>query len=363
VSGRIRTVKPEWLEDELLAAASDEARVLSIALILMADDYGRGRGAIAVIATGAWRYQMERDDGAHAPLILARASRALRELHAIRFVDLYEVDRQRYFAIRNWSKHQKVDKPSRPRIPAPPPAESQENAHPREEVASPPRDSRETVDESSRLTCTSDLRSGPPTTDHDQRSRAVDSTPPEAEAPANEPPPESKRRDRRADTSALGIPAKPAAPQSVSRLRRFADAYAAAYKGATGRVWLAASALDAIERGAPMLAHRSHEEHLAAIVAWLDAQPDDQQTAVLRGAFADEWMRGAGFPLASIAKDPGRFTQPPPRKLPPDKLAGSGKEPAIVAQIRAHDDAMKSARSEAVPPPLDFASMLKGIPS
>jgi hypothetical protein len=54
MSGRIRTIKPEWLEDELLAAASDEARVLSVALILMADDYGRGRASLATIAAGAF---------------------------------------------------------------------------------------------------------------------------------------------------------------------------------------------------------------------------------------------------------------------------------------------------------------------
>lgn len=142
---RIRSVKPEWLDDELLAAASDEARVLSIALLLMSDDYGRGRASLATIAAGAWRFQMERDDGAHAPEVLARASRALRELVEMRFVVLYEVDRQRYFAIRNWAKHQKVDRPSAPRIPAPPDAGNPENPDPREPPSEPSRVSRETV--------------------------------------------------------------------------------------------------------------------------------------------------------------------------------------------------------------------------
>lgn len=119
MTGRIRTVKPEWLEDELLASASDEARVLSVALILMADDYGNGRAALASIASGTWRFQMEENGGEKAPEVLAKASRGLRELVAIRFVELYDIGKQRYFAIRNWKRHQRVDKPGKPHVPGP----------------------------------------------------------------------------------------------------------------------------------------------------------------------------------------------------------------------------------------------------
>lgn len=140
--GRIRTVKPEWLEDELLAAASDEARVLSIALILMADDYGNGRASMAQIASEAWRYELERDDGEHARETLAKASRASRELLAIGFLEMYEVDSQKYFHLRNWSKHQKVDHPGSPRIPGP---KTATNPTIRESVARPSRDQRETL--------------------------------------------------------------------------------------------------------------------------------------------------------------------------------------------------------------------------
>ncbi len=164
MSGRIRTLKPEWLEDELLASASDAARTLSVALILMADDYGRGRGSNAEIAMTCWRFEMAREDGVHAPEVLARASRAFRELLAMRFVERYQVDGQTYFAIRNWSKHQKVDKPSRPRIPEPPPPESPTVPSVPETLASPSRDSREplaSTPEDPRA------RSGPPTSDLD----------------------------------------------------------------------------------------------------------------------------------------------------------------------------------------------------
>ncbi len=147
MTGRIRTLKPEWLEDELLAAASDSARMLSAALMLMADDYGRGRGSIATVAAEAWRFELERDDGAHARECLAKVSRVLQELCGIRFVLLYEVDGQRYFAIRTWKRHQKVDHPSKPRIPEPDPKEWAAFCNSRESLREPSRESRETLGE------------------------------------------------------------------------------------------------------------------------------------------------------------------------------------------------------------------------
>lgn len=107
---RIRSIKPEWLDDEHMAMASPEARVLSIALIVLADDYGNGR--------------------AGAPLLLGRVfpskpietlTRALDELVSFRYVRLYDLDGQRYFSIRKWSEHQRVDKPGAPKVPGPPP--------------------------------------------------------------------------------------------------------------------------------------------------------------------------------------------------------------------------------------------------
>jgi hypothetical protein len=120
LTGRIRSIKPEWLEDELLAAASDEARVLSVGLLLLADDYGNGRASIATIAASVWRFALERDDGAGAPETLAKASRAFRELVKIRFIGCWSESGQRYFTLRNWRKHQRVDKPGKHLVPAPP---------------------------------------------------------------------------------------------------------------------------------------------------------------------------------------------------------------------------------------------------
>lgn len=119
MSGRIRTVKPEWLEDEKLCSLSDEARVLSIALIVMADDYGNGRGNERRIASQVWGY--------HPREGLARVSRACIELSEIGFVRFYEVAGERYYHVTHWTRHQRVDKPGKPRVPAPNSRESRES--------------------------------------------------------------------------------------------------------------------------------------------------------------------------------------------------------------------------------------------
>lgn len=107
MSGRIRSIKPEWLEDERMAMASSDARVLSIALLLLADDHGNGRASLVMLAGRVFPGKA-----------LETVAKALAELEGW-FVSLYEVEGQHYFSIRNWEKHQKVDKPGKPRVPKP----------------------------------------------------------------------------------------------------------------------------------------------------------------------------------------------------------------------------------------------------
>lgn len=109
MSGRIRTLKPEWLEDELLQESSSDARVLSLALILLADDHGNGRGSEKFLAGQVFPGQ---------PIKVTRD--AMARLTEIRFCQFYGVDGQRYFSIRNWAKHQRVDKPGKNKVPEPP---------------------------------------------------------------------------------------------------------------------------------------------------------------------------------------------------------------------------------------------------
>jgi len=107
MAGRIRTIKPEWLEDERMVLASPAARVLSIGLILLADDHGRGVGNADLISSRIF------------PGHSRESREAFRELLDMGFFRLYTVRGQTFFEIANWTKHQRVDKPGKPRVPDP----------------------------------------------------------------------------------------------------------------------------------------------------------------------------------------------------------------------------------------------------
>lgn len=124
---RIRTIKPEWLDDEGISLASSDARTMSIALIIMADDEGRGRANPTMLAGRVF-------PGVANPR--ETSAKALDDLAKLRYVILYESDGQQYYAIRNWKKHQKVDKPRKSQLPPPPSdnhSESNDSSLPRED--------------------------------------------------------------------------------------------------------------------------------------------------------------------------------------------------------------------------------------
>jgi len=135
---RIPTVKPEWLEDEKLGALEDSARLLGIALILLSDDHGRGRAHPLRIAAVLWGYQ--RDHEAQ----VRKAREGLASLSRAGYIELYEVRGQSYYLISNWNKHQRVDKPSKPRHPGPDEADPKPPP-PRLTSGEPSRDPRETL--------------------------------------------------------------------------------------------------------------------------------------------------------------------------------------------------------------------------
>lgn len=107
---RIRTLKPEFLEDERVAALSDRAFRLLIGSILLADDYGNFRGAITYLRGQVFWGREE--------VSPKEVTDTLAELVAAHFLQPYEQDGQKYLHIRTWAKHQKVDHPSKPRVPA-----------------------------------------------------------------------------------------------------------------------------------------------------------------------------------------------------------------------------------------------------
>lgn len=152
---RIRSLKPEILEDAVTAALSDVAFRTFVGFILLADDYGRLRAEPGwLLGQIFWSRDPSRE--------FREAFReALSELTRGRLVTFYELDGQRYAEIRNWAKHQKVDHPGKPRVPAP----AEHDAPP------PSREPRETLAPDQDQDPEEDLGSGSPTPSEITRAR------------------------------------------------------------------------------------------------------------------------------------------------------------------------------------------------
>lgn len=105
---RIRTIKPEFWQDERLSNMPRDARLLFIGLWNVADDYGRLRGHPAFIRGQVFPYD-EDIDVEELLNILARGGRIVR----------YERDGQRFIWIRHFSEHQKMDKRTDSKLPEP----------------------------------------------------------------------------------------------------------------------------------------------------------------------------------------------------------------------------------------------------
>jgi hypothetical protein len=95
----------------------------------LADDYGNGRAGPVYLSSRVFP----------ASESLETLKDALEELVRIRYVILYVVDGQRYFHIRNWGKHQKVNHPGKPLVPEFT-AETKEASRDSQETLSPDRD-------------------------------------------------------------------------------------------------------------------------------------------------------------------------------------------------------------------------------
>ncbi len=106
---RIRTIKPEFPQSETIGRLSRDARLLFIQLWTIADDAGRARGASRALASLLYPYD---DD---APKLI---DGWLAELEDQLCIARYEVEGSTYLEITNWLKHQKIDRPSKSRLPS-----------------------------------------------------------------------------------------------------------------------------------------------------------------------------------------------------------------------------------------------------
>lgn len=107
---RIRTIKPEFPESESMGRISRNARLCFIMLWTISDDAGRLRGNSRMLASLLFPYDDDAKD-----LI----PEWLDELESEGCIRRYIVGKDSYIQIENWLSHQKVDKPSPSKIPAP----------------------------------------------------------------------------------------------------------------------------------------------------------------------------------------------------------------------------------------------------
>lgn len=105
---RIRTIKPEFPQSEVIGTISREARLLFIQLWTIADDHGRCRSAIRYLCGQLYPY----DDDA-----IDLICDWLQELEAADLIARYTVDGSQYMEIVGWSKHQRVDNAGKSHIP------------------------------------------------------------------------------------------------------------------------------------------------------------------------------------------------------------------------------------------------------
>jgi len=127
---RIRSLKPEFPQSESMGRVSRDARLTFLCLWTIADDEGRTRGHSRALASLLYPYD---DD---APALI---DGWLHELEHEGCIVRYVLDGTHYLQICNWLKHQKIDKPSKSRIP------------PQREVSTSPREDSRTLDDGSRI--------------------------------------------------------------------------------------------------------------------------------------------------------------------------------------------------------------------
>ena len=109
-----------------------ETRLMFIGLWSYVDDNGVGVDRDAIIAADLFADDMARDPRE----TLARIQRGLATLSEAGMITRYTVENRDYLHVSNWEKHQRIDRPNKPRLPLP----TSENA----EIATHSRDSRET---------------------------------------------------------------------------------------------------------------------------------------------------------------------------------------------------------------------------
>lgn len=107
---RIRSIKPEFWGDEKLSQLSFLSRLIYIGMWNFADDFGVIKGKNTWLKSQIFPYNN---------FEISEFDAALDELKNIKRILLFKVENEDYFYLPNFLKHQKIDKPSKVKNPAP----------------------------------------------------------------------------------------------------------------------------------------------------------------------------------------------------------------------------------------------------
>ncbi len=133
---RIRSIKPEFWTSDDIADLCWDTRLIFIGIWSYVDDNGVGRDVPKLIVADLFPLE---DDPRET---LATVSRGLRTLHEAGLIERYSVEGRPYLSVTGWNKHQKIDRPSKPRYPIP----TCGNAVPMDRLDEPSRQSRDSLD-------------------------------------------------------------------------------------------------------------------------------------------------------------------------------------------------------------------------
>ena len=108
---RSRIVKPEFWDDEKLSTVSRDARLTFIGMRTHSDDYGVVKGHHAWLKHHIFPYD---------EIKITEFQKWITELENIGVIMSYAVNGEKYYNIKNFTKHQTINRPSLAKNPSPP---------------------------------------------------------------------------------------------------------------------------------------------------------------------------------------------------------------------------------------------------
>ena len=121
---RNRMIKTDFWDDEKLATISRDSRLTFIALWNLSDDYGVVKGNSVWLKNHIFSYDEK--------LKLAEFETWLNELIDIKVIYTFNSNSEKYYYIKNFLEHQKINRPSTKRNPEPPDNILEDSLHPHE---------------------------------------------------------------------------------------------------------------------------------------------------------------------------------------------------------------------------------------